>query len=197
MRAIRFLEEVGYLLYVVLTLDANETWAKDQGLVVINAFGMTEVGVLMISHISNVTGRLQILRDGKMKFTPIPERTGDGEHLYELVIPDSPDCPNCLNSSLRNTDDQKFHTGDFFIELIQGRYTYKGRNNDWIKNKIFQRIVPFHGGRYMYGRIDDPQLIIFMPKAILPRTATKGNVCRKRIEEAMRVHLNTVCQVRE
>ena len=51
--------------------------------------------------------------------------------VLELVIPaTSPDCPH---PSVRQPEDGHFHTGDLFLEVVPGRYTFRSRMDEWIK----------------------------------------------------------------
>ena len=53
-------------------------------------------------------------------------------NVLELVIPaNSPDCPH---PSLRQPEDGHFHSGDLFLEVVPGRYTFRGRITEWIKS---------------------------------------------------------------
>ena len=52
--------------------------------------------------------------------------------VLELVIPaTSPDCPH---PSVRQPEDGHFHTGDLFLEVIPGNYTFRSRLDEWIKS---------------------------------------------------------------
>jgi hypothetical protein len=52
-------------------------------------------------------------------------------NVLELVIPaNSPDCPH---PSVRQPGDGQFHTGDLFLEVVPGHYTFRGRMCEWIK----------------------------------------------------------------
>ena len=53
-------------------------------------------------------------------------------NVLELVIPaTSPDCPH---PSVRQPEDGHFHTGDLFLEVVPGHYTFRGRMSEWIKS---------------------------------------------------------------
>jgi hypothetical protein len=53
-------------------------------------------------------------------------------NVLELVIPaTSPDCPH---PSVRQPEDGHFHTGDLFLEVLPGRYTFRGRITEWIRS---------------------------------------------------------------
>jgi hypothetical protein len=52
-------------------------------------------------------------------------------NVLELVIPaTSPDCPHPL---ARQPHDGHFHTGDLFLEVLPGHYSFRGRLCEWIK----------------------------------------------------------------
>ena len=52
--------------------------------------------------------------------------------VLELVIPaTSPDCPH---PSVRQPEDGQFHTGDLFLEVIPGHYSFRSRMDEWIKS---------------------------------------------------------------
>lgn len=53
-------------------------------------------------------------------------------NVSELVIrATSPDCPH---PSMRQPEDGHFHTGDLFLEVLPGQYTFRGRITEWIRN---------------------------------------------------------------
>jgi len=173
------------------------------------------------------------------QFMPVADATSPSGHqstarLLELVImANSPDCPD---ESLRHADGN-FHTGDLFYEVEPGWYTFRGRNDDWIKTEnslrcdtkaiednvrmmcadlvsecvvvgsgrpspamfvepldpnadynelkrtIIRKTRHFHSRRYIHERITSADMIVVIPPGTLPRTATKGNVRRKTVEE--------------
>ena len=52
--------------------------------------------------------------------------------VLELVIPaTSPDYPH---PSVRQPEDGHFHTGDLFLEVIPGHYSFRSRMDEWIKS---------------------------------------------------------------
>lgn len=61
-----------------------------------------------------------------------------------------------------------------------------------LKEEILRRIRPFHERRYVHERILDVGFIMVVPKGLLPRTATKGNVQRKIVEQEFKEALNKV-----
>lgn len=52
-----------------------------------------------------------------------------------------------------------------------------------IKSEIISRIAPFHSKLLLHERLTDPGMILIVPNGQLPRTATKGNVQRRAVEE--------------
>ncbi|KAK2460372.1 hypothetical protein APHAL10511_007537 [Amanita phalloides] len=53
-----------------------------------------------------------------------------------------------------------------------------------LKRAIIRATRPFHSRRYTHERITSADMIVVVPPRTLPRTATKGNVRRKAVEEA-------------
>ena len=220
-------------------------WATENGLRIVNYFGLTEVGGLMYTLPPKTAGD-----PAPHLFRPVPG-TGailvpaegvsepQSAKLVEIVVPsDSPLFPGPSFASLA---DGHFHTGDFFEEIIPGRYEYRGRTDDWIKmsnatrcntkaiedhirsscghlisecvvvgsgrvcpailverNPLFKgddevvrrEIVSlsaeFNSRRYTNEQVPDERLIFIVKKDELPRTATKGNVRRRAVEDKYR-----------
>lgn len=59
-----------------------------------------------------------------------------------------------------------------------------------LKKMIVRRIRAFHGRRYLHERITSTAFVFVVPKGTLPRTATKGNIRRKAVEEAFESQLD-------
>ncbi|KAJ4488192.1 hypothetical protein J3R30DRAFT_3281215 [Lentinula aciculospora] len=59
-----------------------------------------------------------------------------------------------------------------------------------LRKDIFRKIRHFHSRRYIHESIVSPKMIILVPKGTLPRTASKGNIRRKAVEEAYRFRLD-------
>ena len=53
-----------------------------------------------------------------------------------------------------------------------------------LKKAIVRKTRYFHSRRYVHERITSADMIVVVPPRTLPRTATKGNVRRKAVEEA-------------
>lgn len=222
-----------------------------------NLFGSTECAAMLSSVPgSGHSANLLLPLDGFF-YRFVPVRQGPSPHhlttqLLELVITaQSPDCPD---ESLRHPDGD-FHTGDLFSEIAPGLYTFRGRDDDWIKTEtglrcdtkyattrdrhsyldsdfnraiednvrmtcadlvsecvvvgtgrpspamfiepvdvqmdhcelkraIIRKTRHFHSRRYIHERITLADMIVVVPPRTLPRTATKGNIRRKAVEEA-------------
>ncbi|KAF4973434.1 hypothetical protein FSARC_259 [Fusarium sarcochroum] len=125
------LQHLNEIAYGGLPLDPSDVaWAQQQGLGLVDAFGSTEVGLVMVSE-SRDNLNLVPFPESNYEFIPLEGISdGDEDRLLELaVLPSSADCP----SPAFRDDDGKFHTGDLFVEVIPGQYKFKGRNDDWIK----------------------------------------------------------------
>ncbi|KAI3602834.1 amp-ligase [Moniliophthora roreri] len=61
-----------------------------------------------------------------------------------------------------------------------------------LKKDIIRKIRLFHTRRPLHERISSTNMIIVVPRNTLPRTATKGNICRKLVEDAYRSRLDPI-----
>ncbi|CCL98984.1 uncharacterized protein FIBRA_00992 [Fibroporia radiculosa] len=61
-----------------------------------------------------------------------------------------------------------------------------------LKKDIIRRTRRFHSRRYLHERITSPKFIVVVPPKSLPRTATKGNIRRRAVEEAFKTELDAV-----
>ncbi|KAJ4468177.1 acetyl-CoA synthetase-like protein [Lentinula aciculospora] len=59
-----------------------------------------------------------------------------------------------------------------------------------LKKDIWRKIRPFHKRRYVHESITSAEMIIVVPVGSLPRTASKGNIRRKTVEEDFRAQLD-------
>ncbi|TFK57163.1 acetyl-CoA synthetase-like protein [Heliocybe sulcata] len=59
-----------------------------------------------------------------------------------------------------------------------------------LKKEILRKTRQFHARRYLHERITSPSFIIIVSPKTLPRTATKGNIRRKAVEEQFKPHLD-------
>ncbi|OBZ67554.1 hypothetical protein A0H81_12333 [Grifola frondosa] len=138
--------------------------------------------------------------------------------LLELVIlSDSPDCPD---PSLRQADGH-YHTGDLFVEVALGAYDNAraacgaliadcivvgnarpspvlfvepgvAMDEERLKREIIRKTRHFHARRYLHERITSPRMVVVVPSGTLPRTATKGNIRRRAVEEAFKAELDQI-----
>ncbi|PFH50373.1 hypothetical protein AMATHDRAFT_145280 [Amanita thiersii Skay4041] len=65
-------------------------------------------------------------------------------------------------------------------------------NHDELKKSIIRKTRHFHSRRYMHERITASDMIVVVPPGTLPRTATKGNIRRKAVEEAYKPLLDQI-----
>ncbi|KAI0721294.1 acetyl-CoA synthetase-like protein [Cerioporus squamosus] len=61
-----------------------------------------------------------------------------------------------------------------------------------LKRDILRRTRHFHSRRYVHERIVSPALVLVVPSGTLPRTATKGNIRRRAVEEKFREELDRI-----
>ncbi|EMD35402.1 hypothetical protein CERSUDRAFT_116175 [Gelatoporia subvermispora B] len=61
-----------------------------------------------------------------------------------------------------------------------------------LKKEILRKTRHFHSRRYLHERITAAELIFVVPVNTLPRTATKGNIRRKAVEDAFKEELDRV-----
>jgi hypothetical protein len=59
-----------------------------------------------------------------------------------------------------------------------------------LKKEIIRKTRLFHSRRYLHERITSPDLIFIVPSRELPRTATKGNIRRKAVEDKYKIQLD-------
>ncbi|KAI5124628.1 hypothetical protein M0805_004237 [Coniferiporia weirii] len=68
----------------------------------------------------------------------------------------------------------------------------KEMDHSALKSEIIRRTRAFHARRYIHERITDPELVIIVEPKSLPRTATKGNIRRKAVEDTYRELLDEI-----
>lgn len=61
-----------------------------------------------------------------------------------------------------------------------------------LKKDIIRKTRHFHSRRYLHERITSADMIVIVPRQTLPRTATKGNIRRKAVEEAYTVEIDKI-----
>ncbi|KAK7062155.1 acetyl-CoA synthetase-like protein [Favolaschia claudopus] len=68
-------------------------------------------------------------------------------------------------------------------------------NNDKLRVDIMRKIRQFHSRRYLHERIGSADMILVVPRGSLPRTATKGNIRRKAVEELYQFQIDKIFSV--
>lgn len=61
-----------------------------------------------------------------------------------------------------------------------------------LKRDIIRRTRHFHSRRYVHERIDSPVFVVVVPSGTLPRTATKGNIRRRAVEDRFKEELDRI-----
>ncbi|KDR78205.1 hypothetical protein GALMADRAFT_64892 [Galerina marginata CBS 339.88] len=61
-----------------------------------------------------------------------------------------------------------------------------------LKKEIIRKTRQFHSRRYLHERITSSDMIVIVPRQTLPRTATKGNIRRKAVEEAYKTEIDRI-----
>ncbi|GBE77847.1 hypothetical protein SCP_0107290 [Sparassis crispa] len=233
----------------------DEEWVQRSGLKLMDCYGSTECGAMMISTPGASGAARQVLRPiagMAYSFAPVISsvqvETGywnpNSPLLEMIILGESPDCPD---RSLRSADGN-YHTGDLFSEVSPGCYVFRGRDDDWIKTEnslrcdtkaiednvrtscahlvadcvvvgngrpsptllvepaagvdhevmkkeIIRKTRHFHSRRYIHERITSSHYILVVPPGSLPRTATKGNIRRRAVEQAFKADLDRIYRV--
>ncbi|KAE9410995.1 acetyl-CoA synthetase-like protein [Gymnopus androsaceus JB14] len=65
-------------------------------------------------------------------------------------------------------------------------------DHEKLKKDIIRKTRQFHSRRYLHERICSAKMIVVVARNTLPRTATKGNIRRKAVEEAYRTQLDEI-----
>ena len=60
------------------------------------------------------------------------------------------------------------------------------------QREIIRKIRHFHARRYLHERIVSAKMVVIVPRGSLPRTATKGNVRRRAVEEQYKAELDAM-----
>ena len=63
---------------------------------------------------------------------------------------------------------------------------------DKLKGDIIRRTRHFHSRRYVHERIVSAAFVLVVPAGTLPRTATKGNIRRRAVEEKFKDELDRI-----
>ncbi|KAH9898072.1 acetyl-CoA synthetase-like protein [Cubamyces lactineus] len=67
-----------------------------------------------------------------------------------------------------------------------------GADPEKLKCDIVRRIRPYHLRRYIHERIVSTRFVLVVPRNTLPRTATKGNIRRRAVEDAFKAELDLI-----
>ncbi|GJJ07747.1 hypothetical protein Clacol_001952 [Clathrus columnatus] len=137
------LKSMDEILFCGSTIPESELqWAKENRIPILNAFGMTECGGLLVGLRDDPACLIPVRLEGlHYAFRSISNTKRDLEislnrnqkiqRLEELIVlSNSIDCPH---PTLRSKTDGHFHTGDLFEEVYKGRYLFRGRIDDLIK----------------------------------------------------------------
>jgi hypothetical protein len=65
-------------------------------------------------------------------------------------------------------------------------------DSERLKKEIIRRTRHFHSRRYLHERITSTKFVVVLERGTLPRTATKGNVRRKAVEEQYKDQLDII-----
>lgn len=65
-------------------------------------------------------------------------------------------------------------------------------DHDKLKKEIIRKTRHFHARRYLHERITSANMIVIVPPNSLPRTATKGNIRRKAVEDIYKTELDRI-----
>ncbi|TFK36149.1 hypothetical protein BDQ12DRAFT_737217 [Crucibulum laeve] len=65
-------------------------------------------------------------------------------------------------------------------------------DHDKLKKDIIRKTRQFHSRRYLHERITSTDMIVVVPRLTLPRTATKGNIRRKAVEDAFKTQIDKI-----
>lgn len=65
-------------------------------------------------------------------------------------------------------------------------------DHDKLKKEIIRKTRQFHSRRYLHERITSPNMIVVVSPQTLPRTATKGNIRRKAVEEGFKTEIDAI-----
>ncbi|KAF9499759.1 acetyl-CoA synthetase-like protein [Pleurotus eryngii] len=65
-------------------------------------------------------------------------------------------------------------------------------DHEKLKKEIIRKTRQFHARRYLHERITSTKMIVVVPRKALPRTATKGNIRRKAVEEAYKSQIDSI-----
>lgn len=61
-----------------------------------------------------------------------------------------------------------------------------------LRVEIIRKTRQFHARRYLHERITSVEMVVVVPRGSLPRTATKGNIRRKAVEEMYKTEMDQI-----
>ncbi|KAJ7682309.1 hypothetical protein DFH06DRAFT_1075950 [Mycena polygramma] len=65
-------------------------------------------------------------------------------------------------------------------------------DHEKLKTEIIRKTRQFHSRRYVHERIMSADMVIVVPRGSLPRTATKGNIRRKAVEDVYKAQIDSI-----
>ncbi|KAK7691822.1 hypothetical protein QCA50_005226 [Cerrena zonata] len=132
------LQGLDFILISGSTPSAGDMeWARQNGLKIMNLFGLTEIGPLAHTVLAEGGGQeahlFRFIEGIGAKLVPVENshgsQSGDVVLLEAVVSCDSPIFPG---SEFGSPTDGHLYTGDLFEEIKPRRYVYRGRTDDWI-----------------------------------------------------------------
>ncbi|KAH9941837.1 acetyl-CoA synthetase-like protein [Epithele typhae] len=79
-----------------------------------------------------------------------------------------------------------------FVEAAAGALARCRGDEARLRREVVRRTRAFHQTRYLHERIADARFVVVVPEGTLPRTATKGNVRRRAVEEMFKAELDAM-----
>ncbi|KAH9937144.1 acetyl-CoA synthetase-like protein [Fomitopsis serialis] len=142
-------------------------------------------------------------KDGHFHTGDLFSEVAPGSYLFRGRDDDWIKSENSLRCDTRAIEDNVRATcGDLVAECVVVGYGKpspalfvepKGEiEGEKLRKDIIRRTRHFHSRRYMHERIVDPKFVVVVPKGTLPRTATKGNIRRRAVEEKFKIELDRV-----
>ncbi|KAJ7037809.1 acetyl-CoA synthetase-like protein [Mycena alexandri] len=138
------LKAMRQLIYTGASMNPeDEAWMVAQGLPATLMYASTECCLCLISDLEEREHlpAMRIISGVELEFVPTKQvassdlTEGDGADespLYDLFIPAY--SRNCPHPTVRNRPPNGHIAGDLFQEVRPGRYIFRGRNDDWVRN---------------------------------------------------------------
>ncbi|KAJ7597147.1 hypothetical protein C8J56DRAFT_1001157 [Mycena floridula] len=126
---------------------------------------------------------------------------GSGTYVFRGRDDDWIKSENSLRCDTKAIEDQtRLQVGNLIAECIvvgSGRPSpamfvepASDMDHEKLKKEIIRKTRQFHSRRYLHERITSPDFIFIVERGTLPRTATKGNIRRKAVEDAYQTQLD-------